>query len=132
MPRNRSIRAVLPLLALLIACLGTAPASSADIKVMISAGFFNVYRELGPAFEKSTGHKLLTTLWGTPAAMMTCAGGFYFHGDKAWLNDRIFCVDTEAARRLPMGRVAQYASASRAVTSSMRPLMHTCFPISCQ
>jgi len=43
-----------------------------------------------------TGHKLLTTLWGTPAAMMTCAGGFYFHGDKAWLNDRVFCVDTEA------------------------------------
>lgn len=43
-----------------------------------------------------TGHKLLTTLWGTPAAMMTCAGGFYFHGDKAWLNDRVFCVDTSA------------------------------------
>jgi Beta-lactamase superfamily domain len=43
-----------------------------------------------------TGHKLLTTLWGTPAAMMTCAGGFYFHGDKAWLNDRVFCVDTDA------------------------------------
>ena len=43
-----------------------------------------------------TGHKLLTTLWGTPAAMLTCAGGFYFHGDKAHLNDRVFCVDTEA------------------------------------
>ena len=28
---------------------------------MISAGFFNVYAELGPAFEKSTGHKLITT-----------------------------------------------------------------------
>jgi molybdate transport system substrate-binding protein len=28
---------------------------------MISAGFFAVYQELGPAFEKSTGHKLLTT-----------------------------------------------------------------------
>ena len=28
---------------------------------MISAGFFSVYRELGPAFEKSTGHKLVTT-----------------------------------------------------------------------
>jgi len=43
-----------------------------------------------------TGHKLITTLWGTPAAMMTCAGGFAFHGDKAWLNERVFCVDTEA------------------------------------
>jgi molybdate transport system substrate-binding protein len=37
------------------------PASAADIKVMISAGFFSVYKELGPAFEKSTGHKLVTT-----------------------------------------------------------------------
>jgi len=35
-------------------------ASAADIKVMISAGFFSVYKELGPAFEKSTGHKLVT------------------------------------------------------------------------
>ena len=27
----------------------------------ISAGFFGVYSELGPAFERSTGHKLVTT-----------------------------------------------------------------------
>lgn len=44
-----------------------------------------------------TGHKLVATVWGTPAAMLTCAGGFSFHGDKAWLNQRVFCVDTEAA-----------------------------------
>jgi hypothetical protein len=44
-----------------------------------------------------TGHKLITTVWGAPAAMMTCAGGFSFHGDKAWLNQRVFCVDTAAA-----------------------------------
>ncbi len=37
------------------------PADAAEIKVMISAGFFSVYKELGPAFEKSTGHKLVTT-----------------------------------------------------------------------
>ncbi|WP_245305593.1 substrate-binding domain-containing protein [Bradyrhizobium sp. LTSP857] len=36
-------------------------AAAADVKVMISAGFFAVYEELGPAFEKSTGHKLITT-----------------------------------------------------------------------
>jgi molybdate transport system substrate-binding protein len=36
-------------------------AGAADIRVMISAGFFSVYKELGPAFEKSTGHKLVTT-----------------------------------------------------------------------
>jgi molybdate transport system substrate-binding protein len=37
------------------------PASAADIRVMISSGFFQVYSQLGPSFEKSTGHKLLTT-----------------------------------------------------------------------
>jgi len=36
-------------------------ASAADIKVMISAGFYQVYSELGPAFERATGHHLLTT-----------------------------------------------------------------------
>jgi hypothetical protein len=41
------------------------------------------------------GHKMLTTFWGTPAAMLMCAGGFAFDGDRAWLNGRVFCVDTE-------------------------------------
>jgi hypothetical protein len=45
----------------LAAALAARAAPAADIKVMISAGFFNVYAELGPAFEKSTGHKLITT-----------------------------------------------------------------------
>jgi molybdate transport system substrate-binding protein len=31
-----------------------------DVRVMISAGFFGVYAELGPAFEKATGHRLVT------------------------------------------------------------------------
>jgi molybdate transport system substrate-binding protein len=47
--------------ALLCLLLLSLPASAADIKVMISAGFFSVYKELGPAFEKSTGHTLVTT-----------------------------------------------------------------------
>jgi molybdate transport system substrate-binding protein len=37
------------------------PAHAADLRVMISAGFFNVYAELGPAFERATGHHLVTT-----------------------------------------------------------------------
>ena len=49
------------LFALLIAIVLAQGAIAADIKVMISAGFFSVYKELGPAFEKSTGHKLITT-----------------------------------------------------------------------
>ncbi len=38
-----------------------SPARAADVRVMISAGFFGVYAELGPAFERSTGHRLVTT-----------------------------------------------------------------------
>jgi molybdate transport system substrate-binding protein len=36
-------------------------ASAADIRVMISAGFYGVYSELGPAFERGSGHHLITT-----------------------------------------------------------------------
>src|ERR1700704_6329000 len=36
-------------------------ASAADVQVMISAGFYGVYTELGPAFERASGHRLLTT-----------------------------------------------------------------------
>jgi molybdate transport system substrate-binding protein len=71
-------RSVLRLLAVLIAGLVASAASAADIKVMISAGFFNVYKELGPAFEKSTGHKLVTTrgpsLGDSPEAIPTRLG----------------------------------------------------------
>jgi molybdate transport system substrate-binding protein len=36
-------------------------ASAAEVRVMISAGFYNVYSELGPAFERASGHHLVTT-----------------------------------------------------------------------
>jgi molybdate transport system substrate-binding protein len=36
-------------------------ASAADVHVMISAGFYRVYSELGPTFERATGHRLVTT-----------------------------------------------------------------------
>jgi molybdate transport system substrate-binding protein len=35
--------------------------SAADLHVMISAGFYQVYAELGPAFERASGHHLITT-----------------------------------------------------------------------
>lgn len=38
-----------------------APAAAEDVRVMISAGFYQVYAELGPAFERATGHRLITT-----------------------------------------------------------------------
>ncbi len=36
-------------------------AHAADVHVMISAGFYGVYAELGPAFERASGHHLVTT-----------------------------------------------------------------------
>jgi molybdate transport system substrate-binding protein len=36
-------------------------AFAADVHVMISAGFYHVYSELGPAFERASGHHLVTT-----------------------------------------------------------------------
>jgi molybdate transport system substrate-binding protein len=44
-----------------VALLLSPAASAAEVRVMISAGFYGVYAELGPAFERATGHKLVTT-----------------------------------------------------------------------
>jgi molybdate transport system substrate-binding protein len=49
------------LTALGVAVLMAGTASAADVHVMISAGFYGVYAELGPAFERATGHRLVTT-----------------------------------------------------------------------
>src|SRR5580704_9596781 len=43
------------------ALLMAGAASAADVQVMISAGFYGVYSELGPAFERASGHRLVTT-----------------------------------------------------------------------
>ena len=45
----------------LAALLVTGAASAADVRVIISAGFYGVYAELGPAFERASGHHLVTT-----------------------------------------------------------------------
>jgi molybdate transport system substrate-binding protein len=37
------------------------PAFAADVHVMISSGFYGAYSELAPAFERATGHRLITT-----------------------------------------------------------------------
>ena len=46
--------------ALGVALVMAGTASAADVHVMISAGFYQVYSELGPAFERATGHNLVT------------------------------------------------------------------------
>ena len=44
-----------------VALLVSGSASAAEVHVMISAGFYEVYAELGPAFERASGHRLVTT-----------------------------------------------------------------------
>ena len=50
-------------------------AAAADVHVMISAGFYGVYSELGRAFERASGHHLVTTrgpsLGDSPEAIPT-------------------------------------------------------------
>src|SRR6476646_12072885 len=57
------------------ALLMVGTASAADVHVMISAGFYGAYSELGPAFERATGHHLITTrgpsLGDSPEAIPT-------------------------------------------------------------
>jgi molybdate transport system substrate-binding protein len=61
-PRMSPPPAVRLLLLIGVAALLTAGhASAADVRVMISAGFYGVYSELGPAFERASGHHLITT-----------------------------------------------------------------------
>ena len=43
------------------ALLVAGAASAADVHVMISAGFYGVYAELAPAFERASGHHVVTT-----------------------------------------------------------------------
>ena len=52
-------RTLFALVAAALSIAGTAVA--ADVHVMISAGFYGAYSELGPAFERTTGHHLVTT-----------------------------------------------------------------------
>lgn len=42
------------------AALMAGTAFAADVHVMISAGFYGVYAELAPAFERASGHRLVT------------------------------------------------------------------------
>jgi molybdate transport system substrate-binding protein len=55
--RYTELRRLLALVAVLIA---PAAAWADDVHVMISAGFFHVYSELAPKFEKQAGHHLIT------------------------------------------------------------------------
>jgi len=44
-----------------VGAISPGAANAAEVHVMISAGFYGVYAELGPAFERATGHRLVTT-----------------------------------------------------------------------
>jgi molybdate transport system substrate-binding protein len=54
-------RLLIRLLPLVGAVALSGMASAADVHVMISAGFHGAYSELGPIFERASGHHLITT-----------------------------------------------------------------------
>jgi len=68
-PSRRSFRGWLALLVALVVVLPAAKVSADDIVVMTSGAFTAAYLELGPGFEHSTKHKLITatTTMGTGA-----------------------------------------------------------------
>ncbi len=45
----------------MVALVVSGSVSAAELHVMISAGFYSVYAEMAPAFERATGHRLITT-----------------------------------------------------------------------
>src|SRR5262245_8032488 len=61
-----------------VAVLGSGSVSAAELHVMISGGFYRVYAELGPAFDRATGHRLITTrgpsIGDSPEAIPTRLG----------------------------------------------------------
>src|SRR3954464_6470535 len=58
-------------------------ASAADVHVMISAGFYGVYSELGPAFERASGHHLVTTRGPSMGASRGAFPGGLARGEAA-------------------------------------------------
>lgn len=77
-------------------CALVSQASAADIKVMISAGFYSVYEQLAPEFERTTGNKLITTrgpsIGDSPEAIPTRLAS----GQKA----DVIILDGESAENL--------------------------------
>jgi len=45
----------------LVCAVGFTAANAAEVHVMISAGFYQAYSEVVPAFERSSGHRVVTT-----------------------------------------------------------------------
>src|SRR5213596_1288974 len=81
-------------------------ASAADVHVMISAGFYGVYSELGSSFERASGHRLITTrgpsLGDSPEAIPTRLG----RGETA----DVVILDGGSADELARGGLVQAGS----------------------
>ncbi|HVN23081.1 MAG TPA: substrate-binding domain-containing protein [Syntrophorhabdales bacterium] len=60
MKQKFCIRWIAVLIGLAVLCFSGA-ATAADVNVMVSTGFYEIYKELTPAFESASGHHLVTT-----------------------------------------------------------------------
>ena len=56
------------------ALLTVGAAAAADVHVMISAGFYQVYSELAPAFERASSDRLVTTRGPCQRSLIRKAG----------------------------------------------------------
>ena len=69
------LSAVTTLLAAAMVATGTVPASAAEIKVIVSAAVKSAVLDLIPAFEQTSGHKIIATWAGTEAIAKRISGG---------------------------------------------------------
>jgi molybdate transport system substrate-binding protein len=98
--------------ALVIGLCQAAVASAAEIKVLSPAGFRPVLNELGPQFERSTGHKLVVVYGSAAGTKRQIEAGEAF--DLAVLNT-IFMNDVDKQGKIVAGTRTDVARSAMAV-----------------
>ena len=103
------------ILAVLAALLVSASAYAADVRVMISAGFYRVYSALVPAFEKASGNHVITkrgpSMGDSPEAIPTRLA----RGEPA----DVIIMDGASAERLAQRGVLRAGSVVRLARSQV-------------
>src|SRR5579871_2391097 len=110
------VRNLFTLAALVLA----SAASAADVRVMISAGFYGVYSELGPAFERASGHHLITTRGPSMGDSPEAIPSRLAHGEAA----DVLILDGSAADKLATQGMARADSKVTLARSLVGMVVH--------
>jgi molybdate transport system substrate-binding protein len=109
-PRNLMAKSLLPGLAFmlgqLLAMAPMAGARASDLHVAAGGGLSTVLGELGPAFERASGHKVSISFAATPDLIKQLSGGAPF--DLAVVPSDVM-IDTAARARFATGPMATVA-----------------------